>query len=149
MPLPNASGSMSGNNPGLLLLSLLLPAITHQDSSHPVIPFMTGGIEDHVTLIRRSAHLDGNGPWFGPGLRILKSDVAPQSVRVDTREALNHFIGVGIGPAKTLEKIRGLDHQGVTFPMAARVSQVKLRGFRRVRPAVHEHHPVSAAGVIV
>src|SRR5580700_8991418 len=103
-PLPNESRSMSGScgKWNLLLPSLLFSAGAHQDARHAVVPLVTSRIEDHVTLTRGPPHLNDNGPGLRPRLGIVESDLAPQSVRVNAREVLDHFVRLYVGPTKAL-----------------------------------------------
>src|ERR1700733_10528164 len=123
MPLPKESRttSQSWAKWSLLLPGLLFPAGANQDARHAVVPLVTGRIEDHVALTRGPPHLDDNGPRLGPGLGVVESDFAPQSIRVSACEALDHFVRLDVGSTKALRKVRGFHHQRVSFPVAARV----------------------------
>src|SRR5579862_8368314 len=119
-PLPNESRSKSGScgKWNLLLPSLLFPAGAHQDARHAVVPFVTGGIEDHVALIGGPPHFNDNSPGLRPGLGIVEGDFAPQSVRVGSREAFDHLVCLYVGSPKALRKVRCFDDQRISFPMA-------------------------------
>src|SRR5579875_4062974 len=108
-PLPNESptGTAAVREKFSLLLasSLLFPAGAHQDTDHAVVAFMAGGIENHMPVIRRPAHFDGNCPGLAPGLGIVESNVAAQGGRILAREALDGLIGLDIGTAEALRII--------------------------------------------
>ena len=77
-----------------------------------------------------------DGPGFGPGLGIVDGGLVIQRVRVDAGQTLGQFhiravmagiagIACAVGADGVfVGEIGGLDHQGVAFPMAARIAHV-------------------------
>ena len=149
-PLPQQTEKRSPQRARLLLGSFLFfPACADQHAGDGVIALVASGIEDHVAVGGRSAHLDADGPGLGPGVGVFEGDVAAQRVGIEASEALSHLEAVGIGAAIGLLEIGGLDDQGIAFPAAARIAENKLDVGGKMRAAVDVDDAVASAGVIV
>src|SRR5215469_4368470 len=103
MPLPNES-SRRKSNELLLAGGLLFAARADEYADHAVVPLVTGRIEDHVLLIRRTTHVDLNRPRLGPGFGIFEGNLAAQVVGVHARDVFDHFVGFGVRAAETLQE---------------------------------------------
>src|SRR5580704_16658105 len=99
-PLPAESSTQKAFN-ALLFRGLLFSARPDQDARHAVVPFVTGGIEDHLAAVIGLSHLDENGPRLGPRLGIVESDFAAQIIGVHAPEAFDHLISIDVRSTET------------------------------------------------
>src|SRR5215831_7827740 len=105
VPLIKERKRTSASSVRLLLCALFFPAGSDQNTRHSVVAFVARGIEDHVAVIVGLSHFNLHRPRLGPGLGILESNLAPEIVRVNARESLDHLVGFYVRASEALREI--------------------------------------------
>src|SRR5262245_2869040 len=88
---------------------------------HGIVPFMARVFEDRA---RSLLHWDFRSPWPLKRLRIIDGESIQQRVRIDSCESFNQtHVLAGASEVRLVRKVRGLDDEGIAFPMTARISE--------------------------
>src|SRR5215471_2110358 len=109
LPLPRSSRGFSRG------LFLLTQPSAFQNIGQRVIRFVTG-VFVNVCVGGRPGVLAG--PRLAPGLRVIDGKAVKKRSIIEARDALDHVHVFRRSPeTRLVRKIRGIDNEGVAFPM--------------------------------
>src|SRR5215211_5353123 len=114
-----------------------------QNARQAVVALVT---RELVEQTAQSKYRHFRAPRHGPGRRILDSECVADHRVADAREPLDH-VEVGAGAAKfaLLAEVRGLDDQGVAFPVAAGIALPEADRIRKTGSAIERDDSKAAA----